>query len=334
MNEAALTLLTLAAVVVLFASSVVPVEIVAVGSALVLLAFGIISLPEALAGFADPAVILIGALFVVSEGLDATGVTTWVGQVVANRAGSGARRLLLFTMLLSAGLTALIGLNGAVAALLPMTIVMAMRRSMEPSRLLMPLAFAGSAGSLLLLIGSPVNVVISDAAENAGVGSFGFAEFALVGIPVVVGTLLIVLFFGPRLIPERISDALPPDLSGHASTLVQHYSLENVTRQRVAAHSDLIGLPRLGVDLMAYPGISLILVTDDAGRPTSDGLIDVGDVITVVGESTTPRFAETHGLDVEEVRSGSQVDPVAPVARGRRRRGDHSAAVGLRRGGR
>ncbi len=146
MNEAALTLLTLAGVVVLFVSNRVPVEIVAVGSALVLYGLGIISLTEALAGFADPAVLLIGALFVVSEGLDSTGVTTWVGQAVVSRAGTGVRKLLLYTMLLSAGLTALIGLNGAVAALLPMTIVMAMRRSLQPSRLLMPLAFAGSAG--------------------------------------------------------------------------------------------------------------------------------------------------------------------------------------------
>ena len=105
--------------------------------------------------------ILIGALFVVSEGLDATGVTTWVGQSLVQRAGGGTARLLLFLMLLSAGLTALIGLNGSVAALLPMTVVVAMRRSFPASRLLMPLAFAGSAGGLLLLTGSPVNVVIS-----------------------------------------------------------------------------------------------------------------------------------------------------------------------------
>ena len=234
MNEAALTLLTLAGVVVLFVSNRVPVEIVAVGSALVLYGLGIISLTEALAGFADPAVLLIGALFVVSEGLDSTGVTTWVGQAVVSRAGTGVRKLLLYTMLLSAGLTALIGLNGAVAALLPMTIVMAMRRSLQPSRLLMPLAFAGSAGSLLLLTGSPVNVVISDAAQTAGVGAFGFAEFAIAGIPVVIGTLAIVLLFGDRLVPQRTSDVLPPDLSEHARTLAAHYSIENVVHERVA----------------------------------------------------------------------------------------------------
>jgi di/tricarboxylate transporter len=303
-SEAALTLLTLAVVVVLFVSNRLPVEVVAVGSALVLYALGIISLTEALAGFADPAVLLIGALFVVSEGLDATGVTTWVGQAVVSRAGTGVRKLLLFTMLLSAGLTALIGLNGAVAALLPMTIVMAMRRSRQPSRLLMPLAFAGSAGSLLLLTGSPVNVVISDAAKSAGVGAFGFAEFAIVGVPVVIGTLAIVLLFGDRLVPQRTSEVLPPDLSEHARMLVEHYSIENVVHERVTDDSDLIGQPRIGVDLTGYPGVSVITVVDDSGRPTSEGALEAGDRITVIGDvDVALQFAVDHRLDVAGVRS-------------------------------
>ncbi len=304
MTDAALTMLTLAGVVVLFVSNRLPVEIVAVGSALVLYGLGIISLTEALAGFADPAVLLIGALFVVSEGLDSTGVTTWVGQAVVSRAGTGVRRLLLYTMLLSAGLTALIGLNGAVAALLPMTIVMAMRRSLEPSRLLMPLAFAGSAGGLLLLTGSPVNVVISDAAQSAGVGAFRFAEFAIAGIPVVVGTIAIVLLFGDRLVPQRTSDALPPDLSGHARTLVEHYSLAHVVHERVTAGSDLVGQPRIGVDLSGYAGISLITAADRSGRPTSAGVLEDGDRITLLGDvDVARRFAQEHGLDVEGVRT-------------------------------
>lgn len=172
-----------------------------------------LTLGEALAGFGDPAVILIAALFVVSEGLDAAGVT------------------------------ALIGLNGTVAALLPMAVVMAMRRSFPPSQLLMPLAFAGSAGGMLLLTGSPVNVVISEVAGEAGYGEFGFLEFAWVRLPLVTGTILIVLFFGARLLPSRLSSTLPPDLSRHAQTLIEHYSLDNVfhfgsTRARPATSSD------------------------------------------------------------------------------------------------
>src|SRR5262245_66285899 len=105
-------------------------------------------------------------------------------------------------MLLSAGLTALIGLNGTVAALLPMAVMVALRRGYPTSQLLMPLAFAGSAGGLLLLTGSPVNVVTSEAAA-AGVGPFGLAEFALGGIPLVAGTVLIVLALGSRLPRQR-----------------------------------------------------------------------------------------------------------------------------------
>ncbi len=249
MSDSTITLLTLGVVVVLFVWNRLPVELVAVGAALALYGFGVLTMQQSLAGFGDPAVILIGALFVVSEGLDATGVTTWVGQSLVQRAGGGTARLLLFLMLLSAGLTALIGLNGSVAALLPMTVVIAMRRSFPASRLLMPLAFAGSAGGLLLLTGSPVNVVISQAAEDAGVGRFGFAEFAVVGIPVVIGTVAIVLLFGRSLLPDRTSDTLPPDLSRLARSLVRSYSLDNVVHLRITAESDLVGAPRSGWDL-------------------------------------------------------------------------------------
>ena len=107
----------------LFVWNRLPVELVAIGAALALYGLGVLTLQQSLAGFGDPAVILIAALFVVSEGLDATGVTTWVGQSLVHAPAGESTRLLLFLMLLSAGLTALIGLNGTVAALLPMTVV-------------------------------------------------------------------------------------------------------------------------------------------------------------------------------------------------------------------
>ena len=309
MTDAAITLLVLAAVVVLFVSNRFPVELVAIGAALTLYGTGVLTLPQALAGFADPAVLLIAALFVVSEGLDASGVTTWVGQSLVSRGGT-ERRLLLLTMLLAAGLTALIGLNGSVAALLPMVVVIAMRSAFPPSRLLMPLAFAGSAGGMLLLTGSPVNVVISKAAADAGVGSFGFAEFAIVGIPIVAGTIAIMLFLGGRLIPERVSETLPPDLSGLARTLVQSYSLDNVLHLRVEPGSDLLGVLRTGWDLAGYQGIRIITIMEGStDTPTSQGHIEIGDRLTVVGDvDVAHRYAEDHGLSVEAMRTAEDVE--------------------------
>lgn len=83
----------------------------------------------------------------------------------------------------------------------------------------MPLAFGAHAGSMLLLTGSPVNLVIADYAESAGVGPFGLFSFTFVGVPLVLGTLIIVVLFGPRLIPRRTAGKSLRDLGGQAAVL-------------------------------------------------------------------------------------------------------------------
>ena len=90
----------------------------------------------------------------------------------------------------------------------------------------MPLAFAAHAGSLLVLTASPVNVIVSEAADDAGVGRFGFFEFALVGVPLVAGTVAIVVLFGERLLPDRTPRATTRDFSAHARTLVDQYGID------------------------------------------------------------------------------------------------------------
>jgi di/tricarboxylate transporter len=201
-----------------------PVAVVAIGVALSLWATDVLDLDEALAGFGDPTVLFIASLFVVSEALEAAGVTAWVGQRLGDLAGTGRARLIGVTMLLVALLTALISVNGAVAALMPVAVVVAVRLKRSPSELLLPVAFAAHAGSLLVLTGSPVNVVVSDYAEEAGVGGFNYFEFALVGLPLLAGTIAFVLLFGARLIPRREPKAVPPDFGFHARTLVDQYS--------------------------------------------------------------------------------------------------------------
>ena len=89
----------------------------------------------------------------------------------------------------------------------------------------MPMVFAAHAGSMLALTGTPVNVLVSDAAMDARVGEFGFFEFALVGIPLLAGTMAIIVLFGKRLLPERNGATMPADFSRHAKTLVEQYGL-------------------------------------------------------------------------------------------------------------
>lgn len=242
-----ITFLILGGAVALFIWNRLAVELVAVGAALALFFTGVLDVNETLAGFGDPAVILIASLFVVSEALDATGVTAWAGQGMVARVGNSRSRLISLVLLLVAFLTSLISVTGAVAALVPMVVVMAVRTGQPTSQLLMPLAFGAHAGSLLALTGTPVNVLVSDAADTAGVGRFNFFEFALVGVPLVAGTIGLVLLLGARVLPRRTPESLPADLSGHAKVLGLQY-LQDHRVYRLAVSDATSGDVRRGPD--------------------------------------------------------------------------------------
>ena len=280
MSHSTITFLVLAAVVVVFTLDRVPVAIVAIGTSLALWATGVLDLNQALAGFGDPTVLFIGSLFVVSEALDASGVTAWAGQTLIEQVGESRTRLIVLMSLLVAGLTALINVNGAVAALVPVVVVTAVRLRRRPAQLLMPLAFAAHAGSLLALTGTPVNVIISESAKDAGVGAFGFFSFALVGVPLLVGTVAIILVFGERLLPDRRPRASSRNFSEHARTLVETYSLDD--------DPDALLTKRSGVAEIVIPPRSELI-----GEHAYPGMVtDSGDLVVLavqrLGEDIEP----------------------------------------------
>ncbi|UCR90219.1 SLC13 family permease [Mycetocola spongiae] len=295
------TFLILGAAVIAFLSGRLPLAVIAVGVSLALWASGVLPLQDALAGFGDPTVLFIAALFIVSEGLDSSGVTALLGRAIAARSRGNSRRALLLIMLIVAALTALISVNGAVAALLPMTVIIAVRSGFPPARLLLPLAFAAHAGSLLALTGSPVNVIVSEIAREETGHGFGFLEFGLVGVPLVVGTVLIVMLCGRGLVPERAASALPRDLSGHADTLFRHYSSpvssllpdpaletvggeEGVAEVIVAPRSSLIG-ERAFPGMVSASGALIVLAIQRNGKDTGsrETILAGGDALLVRG---------------------------------------------------
>ena len=328
MSDETITYLVLAAVVAVFVWDRLPVAVVAVGVALSLWATGVLDLEQALAGFGDPTVLFITALFVVSEALDATGVTPWAGQQLVARAGESRTRVLVSMMLLCAGLTALITVNGSVAALVPVVVVMAVRLRRAPSQLLMPLAFAGHAGSLLVLTASPVNVIVSEASEDAGVGGIGYFDFALVGIPLLVGTIAIVVLLGERLLPHRTPRSMPPDFSSHARTLVHQYGLDEpealLTRAQGAA--EVVLPPRSGlVGQTAYPGmitssgdLVVLAVQRKAEELPGETTLEVGDTLLLQGSwgALDEHLGDPDVLVVDEPGSvRRQAVPLGPGAR-------------------
>lgn len=295
MDPIAITLLILLLSVVAFISNRIPVGVVALAVAVALWATGVLTLQQSLAGFGDPTVLFIASLFVVSEGLDATGVTAWAGQKVIGTAGTSTRKLLVLVMLLVAVLTALISVNGAVAALIPVVVVVAVRAGLAPSRMLLPLAFAAHAGSLLALTGTPVNIIVSEAAVEAGARPFGFFEFGLAGVPLVIGTLLITMFFGRALVPERTASLMPRDLSDHARVLRAQYELSTPPSELIDATggvAEVVIPPRSTlIGLKVFPGMCtpsgdlVILAVQRKGAELEgpDAILAAGDTLLLEG---------------------------------------------------
>jgi di/tricarboxylate transporter len=271
MSHATISFIILGAAVVLFVINRFPPELVALGAALALYAAGVLNAGQVVAGFGDPAVIFIASLLIVSEGLYASGVTAWAGQQLIARAGTDYRRLLVWVLVCVAVASALITPNGAVPALIPVAVVMAMRVKRSPSTFLMPLAFSGITGSLLALSGSPVNVIASEAAIESAHHGFGYFSFALVGIPLVAAVIAITMWLGPRLVPKRRAQTISPDLSDHARTLVEQYTIDSEVIDRHRLPEGLITRESGVAEVLIPPRSKLIGEHFFPGMVTSSG---------------------------------------------------------------
>jgi di/tricarboxylate transporter len=283
-DHATISLLILAGVIVLFVWNRLPVGAVAILASLSLYVTGVLPVDQALSGFGDVVVVFIASLFVVSEGIDSAGVTTWAGQWMLSVIGDRPRVALVAVMAMASVMTALITLNGAAAALIPMIVVIAMRLGLAPGRMLLPMAFAGSAGSLLVLTASPVNVLVAGAATDAGTSGLSFFSFTIVGVPLVVVTIALGAFLAPRVLPERVSGMQPPDLSRYAVTIAEHYELvDGFYRLRIRDRSPLVGLPRAALNLSDYDGVRLIAVQRGPDHVRGDTALAADDVLVVTG---------------------------------------------------
>jgi di/tricarboxylate transporter len=310
MSDVTIVYTLIVVALVLFIWQKIPAVLVAVIVPLVLFFTGILTANQAMEGFGDPTVVFIAALFVVGGGLEAAGVTTWAGQLIVEKAGESRTRLMLLIILVTALFTATISVNGTVAALLPVLVVVAIRLGIPTSQLLLPCCFASHGSTMLTLIGAPLNVIASNTAEDAGYGPIGFFEFAVAGIPMLLGTAAIILLFGKRLLPERSGSALPADFSAHAQTLVEHYRIEDgAHRLRVRATSPYVGAPRSEVDLRDYLGVSLVGVQEgDSVRPLARPALAEGDMLLVRGDAqAVGRFATDQHLAVQPGEGNSGI---------------------------
>jgi len=176
----------LAIAVVLFATGKVRMDAIALMVIVAFVLSGTLTLTEAFSGFSDPNVILIAALFIIGDGLVRTGVATKMGAWLVSVAGNSETKMLIYLMLTVAGLGAFMSSTGVVAIFIPVVLSVSARMNTSPSRLMMPLSFAGLISGMMTLVATPPNLVVNSELLREGLHGFSFFSVTPIGLVVLI----------------------------------------------------------------------------------------------------------------------------------------------------
>ncbi len=219
-------------------TELIPLEVLALLVLGTLAVTGLVSPVDALSGFSNPAVVTIWAVFILSGGLTRTGIANILGRYLLRIAGGGSAKMIIFIMLIAGVLSAFMN-NVAVAALmLPVVMDICRKTKSSPSIMLMPLAYGSLLGGLTTMIGTPPNILVSEALRTNGLTPFGLFDFTPVGIVIMTAGILFVTFIGTRLLPQQNHMR---DVNDNNSTTAQYHLEERLFRIKIPHHSALIG---------------------------------------------------------------------------------------------
>ena len=250
----------LLAAVVLFVRNKPRMDAVALLLLVALPLSGVLDIQQTLSGFSDPNLVLIGALFVIGDGLVRTGIAYRLGDWLAARAGNSETRLIVLLMLAAAGLGSVMSSTGVVAIFIPVVLSVAARLRLSPTRLMMPLAFAGLISGMLTLVATPPNLVVHAELRRHGLDGFAFFSPTLIGLPVLalgIGYMLL----ARRWLSQGDHDDEQRPARPTLAQLSRDYQLsERERRLRVRADSPLVGQVLNELELRRQHGINVIAV--------------------------------------------------------------------------
>lgn len=201
MSPTTITLIFLAFAVVMFVTEKIPLGVTSMIVCIGLVITGVLNVNDAFSGFINSNVILFVAMFIVGGALFETGMANEIGSLVTKFAKS-ERGLIVAIMVIVGVMSGFLSNTGTAAVLIPVVIGIAAKSGYKRSRLLMPLVFAAAMGGNLSLIGAPGNMIAQSALEPLGL-SFGFFEYAVVGLPILIAGILFYATIGFRILPNH-----------------------------------------------------------------------------------------------------------------------------------
>ena len=211
MDPAITTLCVLAVAAFLFVTELIPLAVTAMAACTALGILGVLPAKQVYAGLSNSTVVLFGGMFVIGAAMFKTGLAETIGLAVVRKAGTKEVPLMGAIMLVTIILSSVSSNTGTVACLMPVVIGIAQAANIPASKELMPLAVAANVGGTITMIGTPPNVIVTGALSAAGLPSFGFFEFALIGVPLSVIVLAYMLTIGRKTIPIKSAGAMDAD---------------------------------------------------------------------------------------------------------------------------
>lgn len=315
-----ITLIILIITVAMFICGKVRADIVALTALAALLVFGILTPAEALAGFSSPIVVMMIGLFVVGGAIMQTGLAKLTGNKLMALSRGNETITFLLVMLVTSFIGAFVSNTGTVALMMPIIMSLAAGSGMQSSRFLMPLAFAGSLGGMLTLIGTPPNLVIDEVLTEAGFKPLAFFSFFPVGI-IVIAIGIIVLMPLSKIFLSRKQSGKKKKTKSLDDLVDEYRLLDNLHRyivpsNRTSAAKDengnpmnIVGKTLKELSIQKKYGVSIIeirnekksrlgLVQDvNQNMAKSSSTIQEHDILYIIGdEQKMQRFAQDYGL--------------------------------------
>lgn len=290
-----LTLIVLGLTVALFIWGRIRSDVVALSALAVLMVAGVLSPTEALAGFSSSVVIMMAGLFVVGGAIFQTGLARETGKRMMGLAQGNETRAFLLVMLTTSVIGAFVSNTGTVALMMPIIVSMAAQAGFSSGRMLMPLAFAGSLGGMLTLIGTPPNLVINEALIEGGYEGLSFFSFLPVGLIVIAIGVVYLLPLSKTLVrKQRAKRDTEADKS--LNDLVEEYQLaDSLRRYYVPADSGMVGRMVSELAVKTRHGVTILEIRNEENTAlgmvrnvsqsivTGDTVIGKGDILYLVG---------------------------------------------------
>jgi di/tricarboxylate transporter len=286
--EIVLVFFILFSALVLFFTGWVRMDIVALLVLGSLAVTGLVSPAEALSGFSNPAVVTVWAMFILSAALYQTGIARIIGRQVIHLSGKTEWRMIVAIMLTSGLLSAVMNNIGVAVLMLPVVMDIARSTGRPPSRLLMPLAYGSLLGGLTTLIGTPPNLLVSYALQDAGLQPFELFDFTPVGLGVMLGGIIFIALVGRHILPVRDVSKSEGNDRKKRMALPASYDLQQRTFLiRIRKDSELAGKTLAESRLRAALGINVLSVKRDGGGtildPGPDTVLRDNDTLFVQG---------------------------------------------------